>query len=157
MKREPFQRLMDTIEQPLVLVTAAHRRASTACLVTFSSQCSLEPPRYCLYVPKHEAAYDVVRRAAHLLAHFLDRRQRDLAAMLAAGEDVFAAAEWRAGPDGRTPQLRGVDAWLFGRVTARHEVGDHGGFVLDPARIRVPRRLRLLARDDLRVSGPAQG
>jgi flavin reductase (DIM6/NTAB) family NADH-FMN oxidoreductase RutF len=159
MRGEPFERLMAALEHPLVVVAAAHRRGSAACVVGFSSQCSVDPPRYCVYLPTEHRAYEIARRAGHLMVHFLDRRQHALASLVDAGSrtgpDVDAAAEgapglrWRTGPDGRTPRLHGVDAWLFGRVVARHEAGDHVGFVLDPVRARVPRRLRPLAARDL--------
>jgi flavin reductase (DIM6/NTAB) family NADH-FMN oxidoreductase RutF len=165
---QAFDRLMDAFDQPVVVVTAASRRAGAACVVSFSSRCSVDPPRYCVWIPKAHAAHDVVRRAGHAMVHFLDRRQRDLAAAVTTahgladgadeddGGDAFAAAagaaaglRWRPGPDGRTPRLHGVDAWLFGRVVGRHDAGDHLGLVLAPQRLRVPRRVRLLGAQDL--------
>jgi flavin reductase (DIM6/NTAB) family NADH-FMN oxidoreductase RutF len=162
-----FDRLMEAFDQPVVVVAAASRRGAAACVVSFSSQCSVDPPRYCVYLPKDHGAYEVARRAGHLMVHFLDRRQHDVATALATvpheGRDTAADDEpgtdrpatgasplrWRPGPDGRTPRLHGVDAWLFGRVADRHDTGDHVGFVLAPQRVRVPRRMRLLGARDL--------
>jgi flavin reductase (DIM6/NTAB) family NADH-FMN oxidoreductase RutF len=148
MKATPFERLMAAFDPPLVVVTAASRRSVAGCLVEFSTQCSVEPPRYCVYVAKAGPDYDVLRRAGHLMVHFLDRRQTDIAA--AVEEASLSAVRWRTGPDGRTPQLTAVDAWLFGRVVGRHDAGDHVAIVVDPLRERVPRRLRPLGSQQAR-------
>jgi flavin reductase (DIM6/NTAB) family NADH-FMN oxidoreductase RutF len=165
MKPTAFERLMGALDHPMVIVTAASRRAIGGCLVGFSVQCSMDPPRYCVFLSKANHTYEVARRAGHLMVHFLDRRQHDLAALF--GEhsdepdpdraepdaepfDKFAHVAWRAGPDGRTPRLTDVDAWLFGKVVSRHDAGDHVAFVLDPVRTRTPRRLRQLGFQDVR-------
>jgi flavin reductase (DIM6/NTAB) family NADH-FMN oxidoreductase RutF len=152
-----FERLLDALDHPTVVVTAASRRrgpghAPAGCVAAFPAQCSVDPPRYCVFLPKDHPVYDVARRAQHLMVHFLDHRQGGLAACFDdwsgdAASSPAGAVRWSPGPDGRTPRLADVDAWLFGRVTARLETGDHVGFVLDPVRAKVPRRLRLLRRD----------
>jgi flavin reductase (DIM6/NTAB) family NADH-FMN oxidoreductase RutF len=143
-----FERLVRALEHPTVVVTAAARLEMAGCLVGFSSQCSIDPPRYCVFLSKHDRAYGVARRASHLLVHFLGRRQHALAEHF--GErtsdvtDTFDKVRWKPGPDGRTPLLTDVDTWLFGKVTSRHDAGDHVAFVLDPQRARLARRFRQL-------------
>jgi flavin reductase (DIM6/NTAB) family NADH-FMN oxidoreductase RutF len=153
MRADPFDRLVEALDPPLVLVAAATRRAVAACLATYSTPCGGEPPRYCVFLPKQHAAYEVARRAGHLVVHFLDRRDGAVAEAFAAepdeGEDPFTALRWRSAPDGRTPRLADADAWLFGKVVGRHDVGDHVGFVVETARARAPRRLRPLHASDL--------
>jgi flavin reductase (DIM6/NTAB) family NADH-FMN oxidoreductase RutF len=154
MSADPFDRLMDRLDRPLVLVTAAARRQVAACIAAFSSQCGLVPPRYCVYLPKDHAAYEVARRAGHLMVHFLDRGDREVVHAFEDGRDeapvdVFAALRWRRGPDGRTPRLADAEAWLFGKVVGRHDVGDHVGFVVEPIKARAPRKLRPLLAGDV--------
>ena len=163
MKPSAFDRLMGSLDHPMVIVTAASRRAVGGCLVGFSVQCSLDPPRYCVFLSKANHTYEVARRAGHLMVHFLDRRQHDLAALFGEHSDApdpdadpddtvskFDLVTWRPGPDSRTPRLADVDAWLFGKVVSRHDAGDHVGFVLDPVRVRTPRRLRPLGFQEVR-------
>jgi flavin reductase (DIM6/NTAB) family NADH-FMN oxidoreductase RutF len=148
MRRNPFERLTSALEHPIVVVTAANRREASGCLVAFSSQCSIDPPRYCVFLSKANHTYGVARRASHLLVHFLDHRQHRLAALF--GEetadevDRFADVRWKPGPDGRTPLLTDVDTWMHGKVIDRCDAGDHVAFVLDPLRVRSPRRFRQL-------------
>jgi flavin reductase (DIM6/NTAB) family NADH-FMN oxidoreductase RutF len=170
MKPTAFDRLTGGLDHPMVVVTAASRRVVAGCLVGFSTQCSMDPPRYCVFLSKANHTYEIARKAGHLMVHFLDHRQHDLAALFGehsaydgadvtddrggappgAPVDKFAAVRWRPGPDGRTPRLTDVDAWLFGRVVSRHDAGDHVAFVLDPVRTRAPRRLRQLGFQDVR-------
>jgi flavin reductase (DIM6/NTAB) family NADH-FMN oxidoreductase RutF len=161
MKPSAFDRLMGSLDRPMVIVTAAHRRAIGGCLVGFSVQCSMDPPRYCVFLSKANHTYEVARRAGHLLVHFLDRRQHELAALFGEhtdepdpGEDEpvdkWDVVTWRPGPDGRTPRLADVDAWIFAKVVSRHDAGDHVAFILDPVRVRTPRRLRQLGYQDVR-------
>jgi flavin reductase (DIM6/NTAB) family NADH-FMN oxidoreductase RutF len=145
-KGDAFERLLATLDHPLVVVSAASRRGVGACLVSFWSPCSVDPPRCCVYVPGDDPAHEVVRRATHVMVHFLERRRHDLAGAL----DPTDASQWRTGPDGRTPRLRDVDAWFLGRVVGRHESGDHTGVVLEAVRSRAPRRWRPLYASDWR-------
>jgi flavin reductase (DIM6/NTAB) family NADH-FMN oxidoreductase RutF len=143
-----FDRLTSSLEYPMVIVTAATRRDIAGCLVGFHTQCSLDPPRYCVYLSTANHTYRVARRASHLLVHFLDRRQHELAQHFGelTGDEVdkFASVRWRPGPDGRTPRLVDVDTWLFGRVERRHDAGDHVAFVLDLVHTRRARRFSQL-------------
>jgi flavin reductase (DIM6/NTAB) family NADH-FMN oxidoreductase RutF len=154
MRSSAFERLTSSLNYPMLVVTAASRREIGGCLVGFFSQCSIDPPRFCVYISEANHTYGVARRASHLLVHFLDRRQHDLAAHFGelSGDtvDKFDGVPWRPGPDGRTPRIGGVDAWLFGRIEGRHSGGDHRGFVLEPLQVRCPRRFRQLDYQDVR-------
>jgi flavin reductase (DIM6/NTAB) family NADH-FMN oxidoreductase RutF len=163
MKVPPFERLMASLDQPMVVVTAATRRAVAGCLVGFSAQCGSDPPRYCVFIAKANPAYDVMRRAGHVMVHFLDRRQADVATAFETGATLGGGdvedglpLPWRPGPDGRTPRLTAIDTWVFGRVVGRHDIGDHVAFVLDPLRERVPRRVRPLGSQQVRGGKPAR-
>ena len=45
--------------------------------------------------------------------------------------DKFARCEWHEGPHG-LPILAECDNWFAGKILARHDLGDHVGFVLEP-------------------------
>ncbi|HEX7096935.1 MAG TPA: flavin reductase family protein [Acidimicrobiales bacterium] len=154
MRRSAFDRLMTSLDHPMAIVTAATRREAAGCLVGFFTQCSIDPPRLCVYLSKPNHTYRVARRASHLMVHFPGRRQRDLAALFGeqTGDEVdkFACVRWRPGPDGRTPRLLDVDAWVFGKVIGRHDAGDHVAHVLEPLRVRAPRKVRQLGYQDVR-------
>jgi flavin reductase (DIM6/NTAB) family NADH-FMN oxidoreductase RutF len=131
----------------MVVVTAATARSRGGCLMGFHTQSSIDPCRYTVYLSKKNHTVRVARRASHLVVHFLDEQQRDLASVFGeltdddAGVDKFARVPWHPGPDGRTPLLDGVDAWLFGRIVARRNAdGDHVAYVLAPEAARAPRR-----------------
>jgi flavin reductase (DIM6/NTAB) family NADH-FMN oxidoreductase RutF len=165
MRATAFDRLMSSLEHPMAVVTAATRRESSGCLVGFWTRCSLDPVRLCVFISRQNHTHGVARRASHLLVHFLDHRQHDLARHFGshAGHpdveeqpDTFAGVGWRPGPDGRTPKLDGVDAWVLGRVRDRVDGGDHEGFVLEPVRARSPRRFRQLGSREVRDIVPSR-
>lgn len=144
---------MGSLDHPIAIVTAATRRETNGCLAGFFTRSGIEPPRLTVYLAKREPTCAVARKAPHLMVHVLNRRQHDLAACFASREDAevdpLEQVRWRPGPDGRTPRLVDVDAWIFGKVVSRHDTGDHLGFVLDPLRVREPRRLRQLGSRDV--------
>lgn len=141
----------------MAIVTVATRREASGCLAGFFTRSGIDPPRLTVYLPKRAPACALARKAAHVMVHVLGHRQHDLAACFAdpagdAAEDLpdpLDRVRWRPGPDGRTPRLVDVDAWIFGKVVSRHDTGDHIGFVLDPLRVREPRRLRQLGSRDV--------
>ena len=105
MKPTAFERLMGGLDHPMVVVTAASRRAIGGCLVGFSTQCSLDPPRYCVFLSKANHTYEVARKAGHLMVHFLDHRQHDLAALF--GEhSAYGPADGTGGGRGRRRRAR---------------------------------------------------
>lgn len=153
MRTSTFDRLTSSLDYPMVVVTAASREEMSGCLVGFFTQCSLDPPRFCVYLSRANHTHRVACRSSHLLVHFLHHGQHALAAHFGelSGDEVdkFDGIRWRPGPDGRTPCLVDVDAWLFGRIERRCDGGDHEGFVMEPLRIRCPRRFRQLGYRDV--------
>jgi flavin reductase (DIM6/NTAB) family NADH-FMN oxidoreductase RutF len=157
MRPSAFERVVGALDYPMVVVTAASRGLIAGCLVGFQTQCSMEPPRLCVFLSRANHTHAVARKASHLMVHFLDHRQHDLAAHF--GEvtgdpaapdhgDKFAGV--RPGPDKRTPKLADVDAWVFGKIRDRFDGGDHEAFLLEPVRAGAPRRLRQLGFQDVR-------
>ncbi|MEU0052264.1 flavin reductase family protein [Streptomyces sp. NPDC006309] len=121
----------------MCVVTAVADGERAGCLVGFASQCSLQPPRFAVWLSKANRTYRVARAAQYLTVHLLTRDQRDLAELFG-GEtgdetDKFARLAWREGPAG-TAVLDDAAAWFVGSVFHRTDGGDHVGFVLDPVR-----------------------
>ncbi|MFD8374791.1 flavin reductase family protein [Streptomyces sp. NPDC059688] len=121
----------------MCVVTAAADGERAGCLVGFASQCSIDPPRFAVWLSKVNHTYHVARAAHHLAVHLLTRDQRDLAELLGGqtGDEIdkFARLDWWEGPGG-APVLADAAAWFVGTILHRTDGGDHVGFVLDPVR-----------------------
>ena len=121
---------------PIVIVTARDGRGRRAgCLVGFTSQCGIEPPRYAVWLSVRNHTYDVARDSSHLAVHLLSRDQRSLAELFGSvtgrDRDKFAECEWDDGPHG-LPILRHAAGWFAGRVRHVSSSGDHELFIVSP-------------------------
>jgi flavin reductase (DIM6/NTAB) family NADH-FMN oxidoreductase RutF len=153
---ERFDDLVGRLDYPMVIVTAAAGGRRSGCLVGFSTQCSLQPPRYlvCISQANHTAA--VAAFSEHLAVHVLDRADHDLSLLFGeqTGDDVdkFARCAWteRRG----VPVLDGPKAWFVGRVVDRVPLGDHVGHVLEPVEVSVPEELDLLTFQQVKDMEP---
>jgi flavin reductase (DIM6/NTAB) family NADH-FMN oxidoreductase RutF len=126
---------IDRLNPDMCLVTAVAGGERAGCLVGFSSQCSIQPPRYVVWLSKENHTYRVARAARHLAVHLITPEQRELAELFGSrtGDDTdkFAGVRWREGPEG-TVVLADAAAWFVGSVVLRTDAGDHVGHVLDP-------------------------
>jgi len=128
--------MVDRLDYPLFVVTAAAGGEMSGCLVGFATQCSIDPPRFLVCVSKENHTYPVALAAPGLAVHLLGADQVELARLF--GEltgdtvDKFAAVAWRAGLTG-APVLADCAAYLEGPVRSRHDLGDHVGFIVEPA------------------------
>jgi flavin reductase (DIM6/NTAB) family NADH-FMN oxidoreductase RutF len=130
-----FERIVKHLEYPMFVVAAAADGDVDACLVGFTCQCSIEPPRFAVFLSKANRTYELACRAEVLVAHRLRADQHDLAEHfggITSYEEPGKLAEcgWRRGPEG-TPVLDGCD-WFAGRISERVDTGDHVAFVLVP-------------------------
>src|SRR3954465_10073425 len=126
---------MGRLNPDMCVVTAAVGDERAGCLVEFSSQCSLKPPRFVVWLSKVNHTYQVARTADCLAVHLLTRDQYELAARFG-GEtgdrvDKFADLPWSRGYGG-AGVLGDAAAWFVGTVVRRTDGGDHVGFVLEP-------------------------
>ncbi|MBL1104108.1 flavin reductase [Streptomyces sp. 5-8] len=119
----------------MCVVTAVAGGERAGCLVGFASQCSIQPPRFAVWLSKANRTYRVARTAQCLTVHLLTRDQRDLAELFGGetGDEVdkFARLDWREGHAGAAV-LDGAAAWFVGTVLHRVDGGDHVGHVLEP-------------------------
>ncbi len=135
-----FDAFVDGLDYPMFIVTAASDGQRGGCLVGFTSQVSIDPPRMLICLSVHNHTYRVARHADMLAVHALGPGQRDLAELFGgvSGDDVdkFARCSWRPGP-GDVPLLKDCSRRIVGRVLRQHPFGDHIGFLLDPTGIEV--------------------
>ncbi len=119
----------------MYVVTAAAGDQRAGCLVGFTTQCSIRPPRFLVCLSKANRTYRVGRAGAVLGVHLLGRDQHEMARLFgeATGDEVdkFERCRWRPGPEG-VPILLDCGSWFVGTVLDRFDLGDHEGFHLAP-------------------------
>ncbi|MFR0354918.1 flavin reductase family protein [Streptomyces sediminimaris] len=142
---------MSRLDPEMCVVTAVAGTERSGCLVGFSSQCSIHPVRYVVWISRANHTYRVASAADCLAVHLLTREQHRLAALFGGrtGDrtDKFAEVPWRAGPGG-SAILEEAAAWFVGTVEERVDGGDHVGFVLRPVDWGERTRGPLLRLDD---------
>jgi flavin reductase (DIM6/NTAB) family NADH-FMN oxidoreductase RutF len=130
---DPFERIVSALDVPCFVVTVAAGEQS-GCLVGFTTQCSIDPPRFLVCVSRANHTFPLVERAGVVAVHAL--HAGDEAAARLFGEetgdevDKLARCSWSPGPDG-VPVVDGLD-WFLGRVLDRFDLGDHVGVLLAP-------------------------
>jgi hypothetical protein len=101
---EAFATIVAGLDTPAYVVTVAAGAERGGCLVGFTTQCSIEPPRFGVWLSKENRTYRLAVSAATLVVHLLRRGDRDLARLFGAttgdAVDKFKDVEWRPGPDG---------------------------------------------------------
>ena len=133
--REEFAELVDGLDYPMFVVTTAHEGERAGCMVGFTTQASIDPPRMLVCLSVKNRTHRVALGADVLAVHVLDPDDGPLADLFGGetGDDVdkFARVEWSPGADG-VPLLEECSRRFVGRVLDRFELGDHTGFLLDP-------------------------
>jgi flavin reductase (DIM6/NTAB) family NADH-FMN oxidoreductase RutF len=135
---DPFQSLMAGLDYPMAIITtttSTDRGRPAGCLVGFSSQSSLEPPLFTIWVSEQNHTYPPALACDHLGVHFPDRRQLELARLFGeeTGDEIdkFDRCRWHRGPHG-VAVLDDCAHWFVGRVEDRRRSGDHTAFLLAP-------------------------
>ncbi|MFD8276677.1 flavin reductase family protein [Streptomyces flaveolus] len=126
---------LDRLDPDMCVVTAAAGGEEAGCLVGFSSQCSMNPVRFAVWLSEVNRTFQVARSAEYLAVHLLARGQHGLAEVFGGqtGDDVDKFQQVRRRHEyGGAVVLEDVEAWFVGRVVERVTGGDHVGFVLDP-------------------------
>ncbi len=131
-----FNDLVGGLDYPMFVVTAADGDRRAGCLVGFAAQCSIDPPRFMVWLSKNNHTHAVARGADVVVVHVLTPRDRPLAELFGTRtgteEDKFAHLAWRPGPAG-APVLTDCPQWFAGTVLGRFDTGDHEGLLLEPA------------------------
>jgi flavin reductase (DIM6/NTAB) family NADH-FMN oxidoreductase RutF len=126
---EPFDAVVASANEAMVVVTAAAGEERAGCLVGFHSQTSIEPRRYTVWLSKANHTYRVALLATHLAVHFLTDADGDLADVFGAlsGDhvDKFARSDWDPGPHGVPLLRRCPNRLILARTTLLDDGGDH--------------------------------
>jgi flavin reductase (DIM6/NTAB) family NADH-FMN oxidoreductase RutF len=137
--KDAYERVIEPVDPVAVIVTCASGGDKAGCLVTFNAPCSLEPPRYAVWLSHRNHTYQVALGADELIVHMLTRADLPLAEFFGGvsgmREDKFARVRWS--DRGGTPLLDVSGGWLRGRILSRvpgreETGGDHTCFVLAP-------------------------
>lgn len=138
---ESFDDLMDMLDTPVYVVTTQADGQPSACVVTFATRTSVQPPSFMVSLPISSHTVQVASRSDYLVVHALPRDKQVLAQLFSGqSEDQtsqFAQCAWRAGPMGM-PILDDAAAWLLGKAVSRSEVGDHVAYLLEPVAVWAP-------------------
>jgi flavin reductase (DIM6/NTAB) family NADH-FMN oxidoreductase RutF len=133
--RAAFNKLVGHLEYPMFIVTARAGDEPLGCLVGFTTQTSIDPPRYLVCLSQANRTYRLAHDAEHLGVHCVPADAGDLAELFGGetGDEVdkFARVAWHEGPGG-VPILDRCRNWFVGRVVARVPAGDHDAYLLDP-------------------------
>jgi flavin reductase (DIM6/NTAB) family NADH-FMN oxidoreductase RutF len=131
-----FEGVVGDLEYPMFIVTArAPDGEPLGCLVGFTTQASIDPPRFLACLSHKNRTYRRGRDASMLGVHAVPAAAPDLAELFGGetGDEVdkFARVAWHPGPGG-VPVLERCENWFAGRVLARFDAGDHDAFLLEP-------------------------
>lgn len=131
---DTFIAMTGRLDVPMLLVTTAADGQRAGCLVGFSTQCSIDPPRFIVCLSDENRTQQVATRAEALAVHFLPAGADGLAQLFGAqtGDEIdkFTRCRWHPGPLG-LPIIDGCGRWFAGRIVERQTLGDHVAFVLD--------------------------
>jgi flavin reductase (DIM6/NTAB) family NADH-FMN oxidoreductase RutF len=132
--QEIFIELTGRLDYPMLLVTTVADGERAGCLVGFSTQCSIDPPRYITCLSDKNRTQHVASRAEALAVHFPPADALELAELFGSetGDDVdkFSRCRWHAGPLGM-PIIDECRRWFVGAILERRTLGDHVVFVLE--------------------------
>lgn len=137
-----FAELGDHLDYPMFIVTACAGGRRAGCLVGFCTQCSVDPPRFVVFLSNKNFTYRVAQEASALGIHVVPREAASLARLFgeATGDEIdkFDRCEWTPGA-GDVPLLRACPDRFVGRIAGRVDVpdGDHAGFILEPVDLQV--------------------
>lgn len=133
--QQDFEELVGGLDYPMFIATTRKGAEMAGCLVGFATQCSIDPPRFLVCLSEKNRTCRIGREASALAVHFVPASAGQLAELFGGetGDEVdkFSRCRWQEGPEG-LPILDECDNWFVGSILARHELGDHLGFLLDP-------------------------
>jgi flavin reductase (DIM6/NTAB) family NADH-FMN oxidoreductase RutF len=132
---DPFDQLVDMLDNTMYVVTTQADGEPSGCLVGFATQASIHPARFIAGVSKANHTCRIAARSDFLAVHVVQRRRLDLARLFGGetGDEVnkFDRCSWHTGPEGM-PILDDAAAWFVGKTLERIDLGDHVGYLLDP-------------------------
>ena len=102
--RAAFNAIVGNLEYPMFIVTARAGDERLGCLVGFTTQTSIDPPRFAVGLSSENRTYRRGRDSAALAVHGVPADAEDLAELFgcetADEVDKFARCAWHDGPEG---------------------------------------------------------
>jgi flavin reductase (DIM6/NTAB) family NADH-FMN oxidoreductase RutF len=133
---ESFDRFVEMLDYTMFVVTTQADGEQSGCLVGFATQTSVRPPRFLVGVSRTNHTCRVAARSDYLAVHVLARRHVGLARLFGGQtgdqDDKFEHCSWCTGPQ-NMPILDDAAAWFVGKTLERIDLGDHIGYLLEPA------------------------
>jgi flavin reductase (DIM6/NTAB) family NADH-FMN oxidoreductase RutF len=130
-----FEGLVGALDYPMFIVTAASRSERDGCLVGFTTQSSIDPPRFLVCLSDKNRTFRLAQVAEAMAVHLVPAGAIELAELFGSrtGDrvDKLARCRWSPGPQG-VPLLADCPDWFVGRILERFPGGDHWCFLLDP-------------------------
>ena len=128
-------RILTSLDYPLLVVTTADTKTRGGCLVGFSTQCSVDPVLLLICISRNNRTCRVAEGAPGLAIHCVSEAEHDLAELFG-GEtgdetDKFEHCDWSRGHLG-LPILARAPAWIAGTIEARIDAGDHIAHLVKP-------------------------
>jgi flavin reductase (DIM6/NTAB) family NADH-FMN oxidoreductase RutF len=127
--------LVARLDYPMFIATVAAGGQRAGCLVGFTTQCSIDPPRFLVCISDKNRTFRVAREADVMVVHLVPDGASELADLFGGetGDDVdkFDRCAWQPGPGG-APVLEECRNWFAGRILKRLPTGDHCAMLLDP-------------------------
>jgi flavin reductase (DIM6/NTAB) family NADH-FMN oxidoreductase RutF len=119
----------------MFVVTVTSGRERDGCLVGFTTQSSVDPPRFIVCLSDKNRTFRIAGEADVMVVHLVPAGAMALAELFGSrtGDDVdkFERCRWSPGPEG-TPILADCPTWFAGRILERFPAGDHWAFLLEP-------------------------
>jgi flavin reductase (DIM6/NTAB) family NADH-FMN oxidoreductase RutF len=134
---DTFLKIAGSIDYPIFIVTATDGERREGCVVGFATQTSFDPVRFlaCLSRANRTFRFAAEAEVDALAVHLVPRGETGLVELFGGetGDEIgkFERCAWHPGPRG-LPLLDACPSWFTGAVRARHDLGDHVGFLLDP-------------------------
>ena len=142
----------------MFIVTTAADGELAGCLVGFTTQATIDPPRFLVALSREQP--HLPRRAARpscspsTSSTPTTRTSRELFGGETGDEvDKFAQCSWRPGPDG-VPLLEDCPRVVVGRILGRHMYGDHVGHLLEPIEVEAEGSQESLGFEDVKDLDP---
>ena len=138
---ETFAEVMGSLDTSMAIVTTVSLdgRTRAGCLIGFHAQCSIDPPRYVVWLSKANHTYRVGSLAMRFAVHWLADDDLDLAEHFGTltGNDVdkFADVPWTDAGDGLPVLERVANRLLARRHTLVDDGSDHVCLVLHPTEV----------------------
>jgi len=138
LSKADFDDFVAPLDYPMFIVTTTDGSQLSGCLVGFTTQTSIDPPRFLVCLSEKNHTFRVALDAELMAVHVIDDDEHDLALLFGGqtGDEVdkFVRCDWTPGPGG-VPLLDACPSHVVGRILERQPLGDHTGFVLEPIEI----------------------